>query len=40
LRALYGEQASLELVGTDNGTTAKLRVPFRELTHEADLASR
>jgi sensor histidine kinase YesM len=36
LRALYGERASLEVVaGPGGGTTATLRIPYRELVLEA-----
>jgi two-component system LytT family sensor kinase len=40
LRALYGERASLELTSSTDGATATLRIPYRELTREAELAYR
>jgi len=41
LRALYGERASLEVVpGAARGTLATLRVPYRELEEETDVAER
>jgi signal transduction histidine kinase len=38
LRALYGAAATLELNMTTEGTVATLRVPYRELSREAELA--
>jgi two-component system LytT family sensor kinase len=41
LRALYGERASLVVVGAVNaGTVATLRIPYRELVVESDAAAR
>lgn len=41
LRALYGERASLVVVrGADGGTVATLRVPYREMALESDVAER
>jgi two-component sensor histidine kinase len=41
LRALYGDRASLTLTGrVGGGTTATMRIPFRELALEAGLAER
>jgi two-component system LytT family sensor kinase len=38
LRALYGDRASLVVVrGEHGGTTATLRIPYREMTPEADV---
>ena len=41
LRALYGERASLTVVkGADGGAVATLRVPYREMALESDVADR
>ena len=40
LRAIYGGRASLEIASSAAGTTATLRVPFRPLAMEADIAGR
>jgi two-component system LytT family sensor kinase len=38
LHALHGEHASLELAASMDGTVATLRLPYRALTQEAELA--
>ena len=40
LRALYGDRASLEISSAPGRTAATLRVPYRPLAMEADLAER